>query len=350
MSLSIAQFDMPFPYKKNPHYAALAPDMSQEMVDRGLIEADQFEYHVGFNLLNGFFFPYAKPDVLRTAARMIDLFFLADDVYDTNAANGRNTSLIAKMLQRVVHALKTRRLPDDPDALCVLAFDTVDEMSHLVPNFQIERMVNSIHDYLLTGSLVLMSMWHDRYMPDISEYINVRQFDVAGYPTIDVAEFAAEITLSPEVYGHRHLQAMRRACCLNIAMTNDVLSYQKEVIRDGCPYNAVNVVHCQRQGSVEDAILEVIDIANQFMRRFLALKSSLPTWGVESDRDVARYVQAMEDLMAGNYYWSFECTRYSSADSPFIELQTTSALLTDKSRGHLVSYLPRGLDTSLQST
>jgi hypothetical protein len=85
----------------------------------------------------------------------------------------------------------------------------------------------------------------------------------------------------------------------------------------------------------------VIDRVNGHLRRFLELEGRLPGWGAETDSDVRVYVQGMKDLMAGNWYWSFECTRYSSADSPFAELRTTSALLGDKSRGHLVNEIPR---------
>jgi hypothetical protein len=341
MSLSLTSLAMPFPRKKNPHYDALQPAMSQEMIDRGLIASDQVPYHVGFNLLNAYFFPHTPPALFINASKMIDFFFLCDDIYDTSRENGRNTPLVEGLLRANVDVLKSGKLPETPDALNVLAHDTLLEMSGRVPGFQIARLTDSISDYLLNGSLALMKMWKDDHVPSIEEYIEIRQYDVAGYATIDVAELASGLTLSPDVHGHEALRAMRRACCLNIAMTNDILSYQKEVIRDGCPYNAVHSVQVHRGVSVEEALLTVIEIASSYLQTFASLKQRLPRWGGTVDTDVERYVSAMEDLMAGNYYWSFDCTRYSSADSPFVELRTTEALLRDKSRGLLVTTYPR---------
>jgi 5-epi-alpha-selinene synthase len=341
MTLSVALVEMPFPYRKNPWYAGLARAMNDEMIARGLIRPDQREYHDGFNLLNAFFFPTAPPATLRTAARIIDFFFLCDDVYDTTGDNGRDLPMIGDMLRANVEVLRQRRLPPRPDALNRLALDTVEELAGTMGEAQLARLVESIADYLLGGSLVLMELWARGEVPDPETYARIRRSDVAMYPTIDVSEFVGGLALPAEVFGHPELRALREACCLQVALANDLLSYQKEVVRDRCPYNMVAVTAIHEELPLEEAVLAVIERVNGSLRRFLELEARLPSWGEAADRDVQVYVRGMKDLMAGNWYWSFESTRYSSADSPFAELRTTSALLGDKSRGHLVSEIPR---------
>ncbi len=341
MTLSVSCVEMPFPYRKNPWHAGLAGAMNEEMIERGLIRPDQRDYHDGFNLLNAFFFPTAPPATLRTAARMIDFFFLCDDVYDTTGANGRDLPMVEEMLRTNVEILRRRRLPPRPDALNRLVYDAIQDLAAAMRERQLARLVESIGDYLLGGSLVLMELWARGEVPDPATYARIRQSDVAMYPTINVSEFVSGLALPEEIFGHPVLGAMREACCLQVALANDLLSYQKEVVRDRCPYNMVAVTALHERLPLDEAVLAVIELVNGSLRRFLEQERRLPGWGEVADRDVRLYVQGMKDLMAGNWYWSFESTRYNSADSPFAELRTTAQLLRDKSRGHLVTEIPR---------
>lgn len=339
--LSVSRVHMPFPYRKNPFYGELVRRMNGEMIERGLIRPDQCDYHDGFNLLNAFFFPRAPRETLLTASRMIDFFFLCDDVYDTTSLNGRDIPMIEEMLETNVEVLRTRRLPPEPDALNRLAFDTMRELEESMEERQLRRLADAIGDYLLRGSLALMKLWQREEIPDPETYVRIRRNDVAMYPTIHISEFVGGVALPEEVHGHPVLAGMREACCLQVALANDVLSYPKEVIRDRCPYNLVAVVAEHERVPLEEAALAVMDRVNACLHRFLELERRLPAWDPDTDRDVRTYVQGMKDLMAGNWYWSFESTRYSSADSPFVELRTTTRLLGDKSRGHLVTAIPR---------
>lgn len=346
--LTASRIQMPFPYRKNPFHAELVRRMNREMIERGLIRPDQCEYHDGFNLLNAFFFPQAPRETLLTASRMIDFFFLCDDVYDTTGRNGRDIPMIEEMLESNVEVLRTRRLPPEPDALNRLAFDTMEELAERMEERQLRRLADAIGDYLLRGSLALMKLWARGEIPDPETYVRIRRDDVAMLPTIHLSEFAGGLALPEEVFGHPALAAMREACALQVALANDVLSYPKEVIRDRCPYNLVAVVAEHERVPLEEAALSVMDRVNACLHRFLELEPRLPSWGADTDRDVRVYVQGMKDLMAGNWYWSFESTRYSSADSPFVELRTTARLLRDKSRGHLVTEIPRDRERRLR--
>lgn len=342
MLLSVSRIHMPFAYRKNRWYEELSPLMNQEMVERGLIRPDQCEYHTGFNLLNAFFFPIASRQVLLMAARMIDFFFLCDDIYDTTSKNGRNAALIEDLLASNVEVIRTGVLPPDPDPLNRLAYDTIHEFAASTTPAQLRRLADSVGDYLLGGSLALMKLWARNEIPSIEAYARLRQSDVAMYPTINVSEVVGGVRLPEEVWGHALLGEMRSVCNLQVALANDILSYHKEVVRDRCPYNMVYVVAFNRGLSIPEAVLEVIEMVNACTRRFLEIEDELPPFGEPIDGELRRYVQGMKDLIAGNWYWSFESTRYSSADSPFVELRTTSDLIYEKSRGLLVTQVAGG--------
>lgn len=348
MALSLSRIQMPFPYRKNPHYEAAAASMHRTLIDAGVIRPHQREYHKGFNLLNAFFFPRVSRSRLLTLSKMIDFFFLCDDIYDTCRANGSDRGLVADLLTTNVDIICGGELPPRPDALNLFAQQVGQEFARLQTPLQQRRLAKSIGDYLLEGSLRLMQYWSRDEIPDIRTYREIRQYDVAMYATIDVSELASGVEIGEEQYHHPIVRRLRREANLQVAMANDILSYHKEVIRDGCPYNMVNVVAHQRglgadrpEQAPEEAVIEVIEMVNGHTSSFLALERRLPRWGPRIDADVERYVQGMKDLMGGNWYWSLECTRYNSADSPFLELRTTQSLLHEKSKGHLVTEYPK---------
>ena len=332
---------MPFPYRKNPHYDDAVSEMNQNLIDQGVIQSHQSRYHNGFNLLNAFFFPEVSQTRLVTLSKMIDFFFLCDDIYDTSQRNGSDQELVAELLTTNVEILRTGRLPRHPDALNLFAWRTGQEFAKIQTPLQRRRLADSVEDYLLKGSLELMKFWHCGEVPDVRTYREIRQYDVAMYATIDVTELAGGIEIPEFIYQDPILRRLRREANLQVAMANDILSYHKEVIRDQCPFNMVHIVSRQRGKGLEQAVLEVADMVNEHTCAFLEFESKVPSWGKALDADVQTYIQGMKDLMGGNWYWSLECNRYSSADSPFVELRTTPQLLRHKSKGHLVHEYPQ---------
>jgi aristolochene synthase len=98
------------------------------------------------------------------------------------------------------------------------------------------------------------------------------------------------------------------------ALVNDLFSYRREVaIMDkgkvsALMVNAVTVVMNERELSEVDAIrwLEeyVVKLEEDFEGKIVAAKQL-------GEEVVARYAQALEQLMAGNLKWSIVCGRYN---------------------------------------
>ena len=60
----------------------------------------------------------------------------------------------------------------------------------------------------------------------------------------------------------------------------------------------------------QDAIEYAGEICHNSVRRFLACKAALPSWGPELDAQVKLFVQGLEDWIIANAEWSFETERY----------------------------------------
>jgi hypothetical protein len=66
----------------------------------------------------------------------------------------------------------------------------------------------------------------------------------------------------------------------------------------------------EKQIDLQTAANEVGKHFRNLMKRFMADKARLPSWGPAVDVDVARYVGALSHWVYGNIRWSFETQRY----------------------------------------
>ena len=109
-----------------------------------------------------------------------------------------------------------------------------------------------------------------------------------------------------------------RVYVLLIQVTQDVFSYPKEQISN-TTHNLVMVLMKEHNLELKSAV----DLAGQrcveCITRFEEIRQILPTWGVEVDQQVARYVQGLQDWIVGSLHWSFACGRYFGVQSEFVE-------------------------------
>jgi hypothetical protein len=161
--------------------------------------------------------------------------------------------------------------------------------------------------------------WAHGLVPDIDAYLVQREHDSAVHTCIDLIEVASGISLPDEIHGTDQLPAMRQLCARALAYANDLMSYEKEVLRHGNPNNLVHVLMMRQSLPFELAVHRVVTLINDYTRQLVALESELlersPSPGV------ARYVAGMRQLLRGNYDWSLATARYRSERSPFPELR-----------------------------
>ena len=69
-----------------------------------------------------------------------------------------------------------------------------------------------------------------------------------------------------------------------------------------------------RQGAIELAG----ELWEKTLNWFFECRKVVPSWGPEIDRQVALYIQGLEDWIIANAEWSFETERYFGKDAPKI--------------------------------
>ncbi|KAG1859194.1 hypothetical protein F4604DRAFT_1882736 [Suillus subluteus] len=125
---------------------------------------------------------------------------------------------------------------------------------------------------------------------------------------ITVAKEGCWIDFPDEVVSHPVIMAMEDAVtdyaawCNIMSHSIDIFSYKKEQLCNDA-YSNVIAVLMHKKG---------LDLAIQ---RFEDNCATLPSWGEEVDRQVAIYIQGLQDLVIGMLHWSFDSPCYFGKDA-----------------------------------
>jgi hypothetical protein len=67
--------------------------------------------------------------------------------------------------------------------------------------------------------------------------------------------------------------------------------------------------------NLQDAVDYCTRLCNISLQRFEENRAILPSWGEEVDKDVATYVEGLQNWITGPLQWSFVTARYFGKDA-----------------------------------
>ncbi|KAG1772621.1 isoprenoid synthase domain-containing protein [Suillus placidus] len=161
---------------------------------------------------------------------------------------------------------------------------------------------------------------------NLEYYISLRR-DISGCkPFFAFIEYTAQIDLPDEVMLHPVIAAMEEATNDYVSWSNDILSYNVE---QSChsTHNLVAVLMCEQRMDLQDAVDYACQLCKGTIQRFEDNRAILPSWGEEVDKQVAIYVQGMQDWMTSSLHWHFTSTRYLGKDGPTVKQSRIIELL-----------------------
>jgi 5-epi-alpha-selinene synthase len=267
-----------------------------------------------------YFYPGADLPAMIAASDWCAWLFFLDDSYDEHQQASGDDAAARDLMARCLAVL---RGADPPVCAPPLVRFTREIRRRLLAVSRsgerwLWRFARSAEGYLYKGVLPANANWARGMVPGIDAYLVQREHDSAVHTCIDLIEPAAGIDLSDELHETEPLPTMRRLCARALAYTNDLMSYEKEVLRHGNPNNLVHVLMVQRSLPFELAVHRVVALINEYIRQLVALEGELDAGPREP---VARYAAGMRQLLRGNYDWSLSTARYRSERSPFEELR-----------------------------
>ncbi|KAI0833420.1 terpenoid synthase [Trametes gibbosa] len=265
-------------------------------------------------------YPDADPDKLRVASDFMNFLFTLDDWSDEFDAE--DTCGLAEC---VMGAL------DDP-----VGFETSKAAGKLAKSFfgRYRRTAGPgctqrfIHTMDLFFRAVAQQA-EDRArgdVPSLEEYIALR-WDTSGCkPCFALVEYAAGVDLPDEVIAHPTIQALEEATNSFVTWSNDLFSYNVEQARQDS-HNMIAVIMHRQDLGLQQAADAVGVLCKASIDRFEHDRRLIPSWGPEIDRDVATYIQGLQNWIVGSLHWSFESARYFGKDGASVKKHRLVKLL-----------------------
>ncbi|KAI0070951.1 terpenoid synthase [Panus rudis PR-1116 ss-1] len=172
-------------------------------------------------------------------------------------------------------------------------------------------------------------------VPDLESYIALRRDTSGCKPVFDLIEYAADIDLPDEVVGHPVVKALNQGTNDLVTWSNDIFSYSVEQAR-GDTHNMVVILMKYHGMDLQSAIDHVGILCKDTITTFQHNLSLLPSFGdPKLDRDVAAYVQGLQQWIVSSLHWSFMTKRYFGTDG--MEIKRTRVVWLLPKRGEEVT-------------
>lgn len=314
-TIIIPRLYCPFVSDINPHTDTALQHTNEWVTKFELYSEKVFGKYLEDNTsyLTGRFYPGADREQLCIANDLFALLFIVDDLLDNQLEK-------AKLIQKEEALL---RFIDEVAAI------TNDNKSYQ-GDFPV---LNALSDIWLRLERISTTAWRDFFakslknlfaaavwefhnagngkIPDVDQYLRLRQYLGAARVATDLIEPTEQIFLPTHVLEHPSIQSLIELSCNAICISNDLFSLSKEQAH-GDAHNLVTVLQQAKGITQEETIVQAAEIHDEQVRKFISLSGQLPAFDKATDAEVQRYIHVLRMQMAGNIAWSSsETKRYA---------------------------------------
>ncbi|KAL4246227.1 Terpene synthase [Abortiporus biennis] len=146
-------------------------------------------------------------------------------------------------------------------------------------------------------------------IPFTQEFIELRRRTIGGEIVEAMVEYSIDCKIPSYVWEHPVLVGISKAAIDIMTWPNDLCSFNKEQA-DGDLQNLVVCVMLEHNTDLQSAIDIVTKMLAERVADYAKLKSEVPSFGEEVDRELARYLTALEYYVQGTVVWYYDSPRY----------------------------------------
>jgi len=173
------------------------------------------------------------------------------------------------------------------------------------------KFIQGIKDMFAGG------MWQFKHivanrLPNLTEYIIIRQYLGAANLATDSLEVTGQIDLREEVYNSPFVHRLTEICRNAICFANDLFSLSKEIAQStSAEFNIVTILQHKYNITIEGAIEQARAIHDENVKEFIEISKAAYIYDNATNSMLNKYIRALGHLMKGNIEWSTkETTRY----------------------------------------
>lgn len=331
---------MPYTARLNPHVDAVRQHIKAWAQEMGLIGPsfdtwDEAKFDsLDFGLLIALIHPDTPQAPLELSADWITCLFFLDDDIPQIYGHGRPLSLFDVMTVKQSFERYLSFMPVD-SATMPIPTNRVERglanlWSRTAPSQSVEwrrRFVKIMQDNFESNLWEIYNLSQNR-IPDPIDYVEMRRYTFGGDFLMLSCHDNAGLDIPPEIlFGEtiRKLSLMIVDC---MALSNDIVSYQMEIEKEGNFNNSVLVIQRFLDCSLQEAANIVNNLATTRLQQFeQMIATELPIFFEESELDtktreeILKYVKVLQEWAAGIAEWGLRTGRYHHHRDAYAKVQ-----------------------------
>ncbi|OTA07723.1 hypothetical protein A9Z42_0086270 [Trichoderma parareesei] len=254
--------------------------------------------------------PSADKDRFRTAVDWANWIFYFDDQFDEGHLANDPAAAQAE-IDSILAILDDKPTLAETDKPLIYAFQSIWDRIKMVCSPLLRERWKDAHKKYVEG-LIYQSQrtkLGSAAAATVDEYMSYRRETIGVILAIRLVEYAENIKLSQAQMNHPALQLCTRTVVDLVILSNDILSYKKEMELNDAGNNLVTILKAQKLSDQEsmDKIGRMLEACYESWYNAL---DELPVWGADIDQEVRRYLDACRNVGLGNLHWSFRSGRY----------------------------------------
>ncbi|MBA3545087.1 MAG: hypothetical protein H0T76_01245 [Nannocystis sp.] len=147
-------------------------------------------------------------------------------------------------------------------------------------------------------------------VPELVKYKKMREVSVGLYFGFRLGELTDGINLPTSVREHATVRDLESKASYIVGLANDIYTVEKEMAK-GEVNNMVLVLMHEENLGFEDAMRRAVELHDAETREFAEIAASLPSFTLELDLQLHRYVEVLTSLVCGHNSWADETDRYA---------------------------------------
>lgn len=332
------EFYMPFPARLNPNLEVARAHSKSWAYEVGILgeRSDQAGDNVwderefdsnDFALFTAYTHPDAHSEVLYLLTEWYVWMWFVDDHLPNNFQHDRDMGNAKEYLSRLLTFMPLTPASTPLDPADNVERGLADLWSRTMPGPSADWRLRyfEIIKTVLEGFLLEIVYISEDCVPNPIDYIDTRRASGGVLWTATLVEYAEAVDIAPDVYDSRPIRVVTETFADWLHLSNDIISYQKDVENEGVTNNGVHVFQEFLNIDLQQAVDTVNDLTTSRLHQFENTKiTELPilfeeqSLGMMARTNILRYIKGLQDSLAGHLKWSQETARYNKvkSDSP----------------------------------
>jgi hypothetical protein len=304
----------PFPSILNPHVEKADKHTTLWVKKHQLVTNEEtwtYYHRQKFTWMVARMFPTADLHALSIAADLNTLLFILDDQFDEHG-EGSDGIKQREQFEHLVHALigimkHNRQVSIEKGGPVLSAVSDFWKRMRKLGNLGWQvRFIESLQQ-AFAANLWRIEQVNRAQLPTLEAYMKWRPFFSGASFFACLPEAIEGFSLPDYVFLDGTVQQLIQLCSNTICWANDLFSFSKEQ-EQGDEMNLVMLIRNHRDCTIEEAIAAAVQIHDEQVAAFEQLSRELPSFGVLTDAQLGRYVNALALMMKGNIDWSVKDT------------------------------------------